>query len=142
MRIACKRFTGHYGHALHQFLRGVTWLWRRQDGSVATRLDREAQHRDRPVDLGLEFGSMVEIEVPHTRCVRHIHLTAIDVVLGSIHNRPDCLPIARPPARVNAVGMHWVERFPILADQETRNPALDGPHAPRRLSIPWRNAVP
>ena len=48
----------------------------------------------------------------------------------------------RPPARINAERMHGIERFPVLADKERRDGALDGRDTPRRLRIARRDAVP
>src|ERR1035441_8642347 len=85
---------------------------------------------------------MAEIEVAHALLIRCPEFPPVNSVFIAIDDCPNGLVAQRPPARVQAVEVHRVERFPSLAREKRGHSALECCHAPRSLCIPRGDPVP
>ena len=113
------------------------------DSGKAIALDHhEGQHRLAPPSLRRELDTVVEVEVVDTFFRRNLHLIAFDVVFVTVQDGPDFLFAHRPAAGVNAISKHGRHRFPVFADEERRDPALDRGNAPGGFAVARRDSIP
>src|SRR5208283_1348592 len=92
--------------------------------------------------LGLQFESVIQIEVSYAILRSQLDLRTVDVVFVAVHDGPNGLLTQRPPAGEDSITQHGCKRLPIAADQEWRDRALDGCYTAGRLRISWRDPIP
>src|SRR5580658_9823692 len=74
--------------------------------------------------------------------MRHLDLLAADVIFVAVDDRPQSAALAGKPGREHAVLQSGCVRFPVGADQQIRELALDIGDSPQGFGIPWSDLVP